>query len=70
MSLDATLWAWKQKLKPAQKLLLLSLADRAGENMECYPSVKRLESPHNSPTLKVLEKAAAAPGKKLVLNFE
>lgn len=43
MSLDATLWAWKQKLKPAQKLLLLSLADRAGENMECYPSIKRLE---------------------------
>lgn len=43
MSLDATLWAWKQNIKPAQKLLLLSLADRVGENMECYPSIKRLE---------------------------
>ncbi|MEF3075191.1 helix-turn-helix domain-containing protein [Methylobacter sp. Wu1] len=43
MSLDATRWAWEQSLKPSQKLLLLSLADRASETNECYPSVSRLE---------------------------
>ncbi|MCG5226772.1 helix-turn-helix domain-containing protein [Acinetobacter pittii] len=50
MSLDATIWAWrtrqKQKaggaLKPLKKLVLLSLADRAGETHECYPSIARL----------------------------
>ncbi|WP_198078875.1 helix-turn-helix domain-containing protein [Acinetobacter calcoaceticus] len=50
MSLDATVWAWKTRqrqkvggaLKPLKKLVLLSLADRAGEAHECYPSVARL----------------------------
>ncbi|HFF5099586.1 TPA: helix-turn-helix domain-containing protein, partial [Acinetobacter baumannii] len=50
MSLDATVWAWKTRqkqkvggaLKPLKKLLLLSLADRAGETHECYPSIARL----------------------------
>lgn len=50
MSLDATIWAWKTRqkqklggaLKPLKKLVLLSLADRAGETHECYPSVARL----------------------------
>ena len=50
MSLDATVWAWKTRqkqkvggaLKPLKKLVLLSLADRAGETHECYPSVARL----------------------------
>ena len=50
MSLDATIWAWrsrqKQKrggaLKPLKKLVLLSLADRAGEDHICYPSIARL----------------------------
>lgn len=43
MSLDATRWAWEQPLKPTCKLVLLSLADRAGEiTSECYPSVKRI----------------------------
>lgn len=44
MSLDATIWAWSQDLRPTQKLLLLSLADRAGENMTCHPSNKRLSA--------------------------
>ena len=35
-----------------------------------WPSVKRLENPHNSPTLKMIDKAAAALGKRLVLSFE
>lgn len=50
MSLDATIWAWrtrqKQKsggaLKPLKKLVLLSMADRAGEDHVCYPSIARL----------------------------
>ena len=42
MSLDATIWAWKQKVKSTQKLVLLSLADRAGENHDCWPSIDRL----------------------------
>lgn len=43
MSLDATLWAWKQKgLTSAEKNVLLSLADRAGENHTAWPSAKRL----------------------------
>ncbi|MGQ0852601.1 helix-turn-helix domain-containing protein [Acinetobacter baumannii] len=50
MSLDATIWAWKTRqkqkvggaLKPLKKLVLLSLADRASETHECYPSIARL----------------------------
>ena len=43
MSLDATIWAWKQQeIKPLEKLVLLSLADRADELNTCYPSIKRL----------------------------
>jgi hypothetical protein len=44
MSLDATRWAWKQSVSPSQKLVLLSLADRAGESHECHPSIARLEA--------------------------
>ena len=43
MSIDATRWAWQQTLKPTQKLVLLSLADRADEKSTCYPSTSRLE---------------------------
>lgn len=44
MSLDATRWAWQRQIKPATaKLVLLSLADRAGETHECHPSIKRLQ---------------------------
>ena len=44
MSLDATRWAWMQKLPPTRKLVLLSLADRADENHRCYPSIARLSA--------------------------
>lgn len=44
MSLDATRWAWQQDLRPTQKLVLLSLSDRADERHCCYPSFDRLSS--------------------------
>jgi len=47
-----------------------SLADLARTLETSWPSVKRLENPHNSPTLKMIDKAAAALGKRLVLSFE
>ena len=44
MSLDATRWAWEQQgLKSTEKLVLLAIADRAGEAMTAHPSVQRLE---------------------------
>lgn len=42
MSRAATDWAWSLNLKASQKLLLLSLADRADEYHCCYPSIMRL----------------------------
>ncbi|WP_315316058.1 helix-turn-helix domain-containing protein [Pantoea vagans] len=42
MSRAATDWAWSLNLKASQKLLLLSLADRADEYHCCYPSILRL----------------------------
>lgn len=43
MSIDATRWAWQQKVsRSTEKLVLLSLADRANEKHECYPSIERL----------------------------
>lgn len=42
MSRAATDWAWSLDLKASQKLLLLSLADRADEYHCCYPSIMRL----------------------------
>ncbi len=41
MSVAATQWAWRQALKPAAKLVLLALADRANDAGECWPSVHR-----------------------------
>lgn len=49
MSLDATRWAWKVEipegkcLKANKRLVLLSFADRAGEEHTAYPSAKRLQ---------------------------
>ena len=43
MSLDATIWAWKQQIRPSHKLILLSLADRAGADDTAWPSKKQLE---------------------------
>lgn len=42
MSRAATDWAWSLELKASQKLLMLSLADRADESHCCYPSIQRL----------------------------
>lgn len=43
MSTDATQWAWKIRgISAPQKLVLLALADRAGEDHTCYPSARRL----------------------------
>lgn len=47
-----------------------SLADLARTLETSWPSVQRLENPHNSPTLKMLDKAATALGKRLILSFE
>lgn len=44
MSVDATRWAWSLEIKPTAKLVLLSMADRAGEGHECWPSITRLIS--------------------------
>lgn len=43
MSIDATRWAWKAPVKnSSQRLVLLSLADRAGEEHTAWPSIERL----------------------------
>lgn len=42
MSLDASTWAWRQRLKSSEKLVLLAMADRAGEDHKCYPSIARI----------------------------
>lgn len=47
-----------------------TLADLARALGTSWPSAQRLENPKNSPTLKQLEKATAALGKKLVLCVE
>ena len=43
MSVDATRWAWSVNVqKSTERLVLLSLADRANEDNECYPSMQRI----------------------------
>lgn len=43
MSVDATRWAWLAPVKSStQRLVLLSLADRAGEYHTCFPSIARI----------------------------
>ena len=43
MSLDATLWAWSAEVESsAQRLVLLSMADRAGDDMTVFPSMQRI----------------------------
>lgn len=43
MSVDATRWAWEVEVSSATKrLVLLALADRAGEEHTCYPSAVRM----------------------------
>ena len=47
-----------------------SLAELARSLQTSWPSAQRLENPRHSPTLRQLEKAAAALGKRLVLTLE
>jgi antitoxin HicB len=47
-----------------------SLAELARSLDTSWPSAQRLENPRHSPTLRQLEKAAAALGKRLVLALE
>lgn len=47
-----------------------SLAEIARAIDSSWPVAQRLEDPHHWPTLKQLDKAAAALGKKLVLSLE
>ena len=47
-----------------------SLAELARALNTSWPSAKRLEDPTHWPSLKTLDKAATAMGKKLVLGFE
>ncbi len=47
-----------------------SLADIARALDTSWPAAQRLEDPNHWPSLKQLEKAAAALGKKLVLSLE
>jgi hypothetical protein len=44
MSVDATKWAWSLTIPPTRKIVLLSMADRAGETHVCWPSIARLEA--------------------------
>lgn len=47
-----------------------TLADLARALATSWPAAKRLENPHHWPSLKSLERAAAAHGKRLVLRLE
>lgn len=42
MSVEATVWAWKQALKPTTKIVLLRLADHANGDGCCWPGRKSL----------------------------
>jgi hypothetical protein len=48
MSLDAMRWAFQQKgLRSSVKFVLVALAERAGEDHECWPSLDRIQSDTN-----------------------
>ncbi len=43
MSLDASIWAWKQNVgKSSSKLVLLALADRSGADNTAWPSIESI----------------------------
>lgn len=42
MSRKATDWAWDQQLKPHLKLVLLTIADRADAENECFPKISTI----------------------------
>jgi len=43
MSVKAMAWAWEQDTTPNETLVLLSLADHANQDFECWPKTKTLE---------------------------
>lgn len=57
-------WAWKAQVKnSSQRLVLLTLADRAGETHRCYPSIKRMEKDtrlNRKTIIKVLDELEAS----------
>ena len=43
MSIDALVWAWKQShIRASDKIVLLSLSDRANDALICWPSISVL----------------------------
>lgn len=63
MSIDATRSTWKlQEITAIQKIILLSLADRAGENGECWPSIKRIMADTN------LERRAVIDNRNILME--
>lgn len=59
----------------AAMLLRLARAERSGADLAraletAWPAAKRLEDPRHWPSLKTLDRAAAALGKRLVLTLE
>ena len=70
MSVEATIWAWsltKQQVSSLEKLILLSLADRANEKMECFPSAGRLEKDCNT-NIKTIYKSLEALCQKNIIK--
>lgn len=57
-------------LKKIREMQGKTLSDLARSLNTSWPAAQRLESPHANPTLKQLDRAAAAMGKRLVLSFE
>ena len=57
-------WAWKAQVKnSSQRLVLLTLADRAGETHRCYPSIKHMEKDtrlNRKTIIKVLDELEAS----------
>lgn len=67
MSIDATTATWKlQNITAIQKLLLLSLADRADEVSECWPSLKRLEEDTSLNRKTIIENRQLLLDKRLI----
>ncbi len=69
MSIDAMRWAWKlQEISPTEKLILLSLADRAGETHEAWPSWRRLQLDTLLSRNTIAKNLSALQAKGLILN--
>lgn len=70
MSLDATLWAWRQPVTPLQKIVLLAMADRAGEDHSCCPHISRLSADTGMPAPEVQDAIADLECLGLVRSVE